>query len=245
MKTNVEKQVAAFDQVLGHCNALGEMYNPSKESLQVTALTSLLTSARESVKAVDTAKGNLILAINHRQRTFAPLPSIATRIVHSLTAADAPPELIADMKLYRDKFRSQASAGRKTKAPPDDSSKVEPIPARTSRGPLSQLDYNTKIRNFGIMIGMLKSDFVYEPNTVDITLERLTAILTGMEQAHQAVRDAELALSNARTSRDRIVYGDTGVYGTARRVKKFVSSALGTTSVEARKINGIRFSKAR
>jgi hypothetical protein len=239
MKTNVEKQVAAFDQVLGHCNAFGQMYNPSKHSIKVTAMTCLLTSARESVQAVDTAKSNVILAINERQKIFEPLPAIATRIVNSVTAADASPQLIADIKLYRDKFRSKANASRVKKAPPDDSSKVQPIPAGSSRGPLSQLDFNSKIRNFSMIIELLKGDGTFVPNETDLSIDALTTMLASLREKHKAVRDAQIVLSNARASRNIIVCGDEGILGVAKRVKKYVSSVYGATSKQFHQVNSI------
>jgi hypothetical protein len=109
MKTNATKVVAAFDQVLGHCNALGTKYNPSKESMKITALTTMLTSAQASIQAVNIAKSNLIQAVNNRHKVFDPLPAIGTRILNALIATDASPQLIADIRLYRDKFRFKRS----------------------------------------------------------------------------------------------------------------------------------------
>ena len=240
MKTNVEKNVAAFDQVLGHCNALGKMYNPSKESLKVAAMTSLLTSAQVSLKAVDTAKSNLILAINARQRVFSTLPGFGTRILNALKASDASPQLIADIRLYRDKFRAPRRSGQTVPAKPEDSSKAQPNPGDSSRGPLSQLDYDTKIRNFGTMIEMLKGESAYKPNEAELTIAGLTTMLTSLRQTHKAVADAELAISNARLVRNKLVYGDNGIYGTIKRVKTYVLSVFGATSVEFRMFNRIR-----
>lgn len=238
MKTNVEKQVAAFDQVLGHCNALGPMYNPNKETMKVTALTSLLTSAQASIQAVDTAKTNLILAINDRQKVFAPLPGTATRILNALVATDASPQLIADVRLYRDKIRG-SNASTAAKAKPEDSTTGQPNPADSSRGPLSQRDYDTKIRNFGTLILLLKSETSYEPNETDITLTALTNVLASLKEAHKAVSDAQVVLRNARSVRRSAVYGDSGIYGAGKRVKRYILSVFGANSDEFRKVNSI------
>lgn len=238
MKTNVEKQVAAFDQVLGHCNALGAMYNPSKESMKVSAMTSVLASAQASIQAVDIAKTNLIVAINARQKVFAPLPGTATRILNALVATDASAQLIADVRLYRDKIRgAQANAAAKVK--PEDSTIGQPSPADSSRGPLSQLDYDTKIRNFGTIILLLKSESSYKPNEADITMAALTNVLASLNEKHKAVRDAHIALRNARSVRRNAVYGDSGIYGAGKRVKRYILSVFGATSDEFRKFNSI------
>jgi hypothetical protein len=48
MKTHA-KQVAAFEKLLGHCNAHGARFNPSKESMKSTALANLLMEAQKSL----------------------------------------------------------------------------------------------------------------------------------------------------------------------------------------------------
>jgi hypothetical protein len=227
MKTNAQKQVAAFDQVLGHCNALGPMYNPSKESLKVTALTSVLTSAQVSIQAADTAKANLILATNARQKVFAPLPAIGTRILNGLVASDAPPQLIADIKLYRDKFRS-ARSGKVTAKPEDSTTPSQP--ASTSRRPVSYLDFESKITNFGMMIEMLKSEASYTPHESEMSIAGLTTLLATLRETNKTVRDARVALKNAILLRRNAVYSDAGIYGVAKRVKKYILFAYGATS---------------
>jgi hypothetical protein len=233
MKNNAEKVVAAFDKVLGNCNALGGMYNPSKESLKVTALTSLLTSAQESLKAVDNAKADLITAINARQKVFHPLASIGTRILNAVQVTDASPQLIADIKLYRDRFRKTVSRSSKVpKVKPEDSSKAQPISADSSRGPLSHLDFESKITNFGMMIELLKKDGNYGPNEADISIAALTAYYKMLTEHNKAVHDAKVRLNRARLVRREMVYGEKGVNKTRIAVKKYILSVFGGTHPE-------------
>jgi hypothetical protein len=232
MKTNARKQVAAFDQVLGHCNALGTKYNPSKDSIKVAALNTLLTSAQASLAAVDNAKTNLIQAVNNRQKVFAPLPSIGTRILNGLIATDASPQLIADIRLYRNKFRSLGKTRK-----PEESTK-QTAHADASRGPVSYLDYESKINNLTIMIELLKTEPSYKPNEPELSVTSLTALLTTLKNSSKVVNDAQVALRNARVARKAVVYSEAGLYGTAKRVKKYILSVFGATSEQYRIING-------
>lgn len=236
MKTNVEKQVAAFDKVLGHCNALGTMYNPSTESIKIAALISVLTSAQASIKAVDTAKSDLINAINERQKVFLPIAGIGTRVLNALQATDASPQLIADIKLYRDKFRSKSKPSSKPAA-----DTTQPTQPDASRGPLSQLDFESKIRNFGTMIGVLSKHAGYAPNEADISIEALTTQLQSMVDTNKAVRDAQVTLANARVARQIAVYGQNGISSTGKRVKKYFVTVFGATSEHAKQLNRISF----
>ena len=235
MKTNATKVVAAFDQVLGHCNALGTKYNPSKESMKITALTTMLTSAQASIQAVNIAKSNLIQAVNNRHKVFDPLPAIGTRILNALIATDASPQLIADVRLYRDKFRFKRSKPAK----PETSTTPTP-PADASRGPVSYLDFDSKIDNLDIIIGLLKTEPLYKPNEADITIAALTTLLTTLRSSHKAVRDAQIALRNAKVARNATLYSEAGIHGTAKRVKKYILSVFGATSEQFRSFSSIR-----
>jgi hypothetical protein len=233
MKTNVEKQVAAFDQVLGLCNKLGTKYNPSKDSLKVAALNSVLTSAVSSIQAVDNAKSALTKAVNARQKAFAPLPGIGTRILNVLIASDASPQVIADARLYRDKLRGTMSA----KTPkPEDSTTTTP-PADASRGPVSYLDHESKIRNFGLLVDLLRDEPLYKTNEPEFSIAALTTLLASLKERNKAVRDAMLTLQYTRHLRNIAVFSEAGVYGTAKRVKKYILYAFGATSEQYRMAN--------
>src|SRR5687767_4027669 len=106
MKTHTN-QVAAWGKLLGHCNALGATFNPSKESMKSTALTNLLTEAQKSIQAVHNAHNDLVDAINVRNRAFDKLPYLGTRIIGALEASGASPDHIADVNRIRLRFRYQ------------------------------------------------------------------------------------------------------------------------------------------
>lgn len=241
MKTNVEKQVAAFDKVIGHCNAFGATYNPSKVTMKVTALTAMLTTAQQTILAVDTAKSARIVMINARQQAFNPLPRIATRILSAVWSTDASPQLIADVKLYCDKLRAQSRGGPTSTVTPVNSSQVPTIPADPSRGPLSELDFESKIKNFNMIIQLLLSEASYKPNEVDLSIAALNAVVVTLREKHKAVMNAQIVLTNARLARKKAVYDVNGIYGTAKRVKKYILSVYGATSDQFHQIDSIHF----
>lgn len=236
MKTNSNKQVAAFDQVLGHCNALGEKYNPSMESMKVAALKSLLTSAQSSITAVDTAKVNLIRMVNARQKAFSTIAGVATRIVNMLVAADASPQLIEDVKRYRDKLVSRRA--KKTIKPEDSTNTMEP--ADTSRGPVSYLDFESRAVNFGTIISLIQAEPLYNPNEEAFSIVGLKSLLSSLRNASNAVYDAQVNLRNARLARRMALYGDTGLYGASMRVKKYILFVFGARSEQHRMFTGIK-----
>ena len=239
MKTNNNKQVAAFDQVLGHCNALGTKYNPSKDSIKVAALNTLLTSAKATLTAVDTAKFNMMEAVNARQEAFAPLAKIGTRILNVLIASDASPQRIADVKKYRDKLRS-IRASRIVK--PEDSTNPTP-PAVPSRGPMSYLDYESRIDSFANIIELIKVEPLYKPNEAEFSIASLTNVVASLRQKNKAVNDAKVALRNARLACNASVYSDAGLYGAGKRVKKYILFVFGATNKQYQMFNSIQLKR--
>ncbi|HYC85238.1 MAG TPA: hypothetical protein VEB86_08455, partial [Chryseosolibacter sp.] len=67
MKTNHVNQVAAFEQLLGFCNAHGGVFNPSKDAIKMTALGTLLTQAQESLRAVKDTQTAYVNAVIDRK----------------------------------------------------------------------------------------------------------------------------------------------------------------------------------
>jgi hypothetical protein len=234
MKTNNQKQVAAFDKVLGLCNDLGQKYNPGNDSINLAALNSLLSSAQEKVNAAHTAKMNLTEVVNARQEAFAKLPGTGTRILNVLIASDASPQRIADVKAYRDKLRS---APGKT-AKPDDSTKPAK-PADASRGPISYLDYESRLESFRSIIDLAGKEIRYRPNEPEFSICSLTTMADQLAEMTRAVNQARLAFSNAKSVRKAVLYSDTGLFGATKRVKKYVLYACGATSEEFRRVNSV------
>ena len=211
--------------------------------MNVTALNTLLSSAQESIQAVDTAQNVLILAVNARQRAFNPLPKLGTRVFNALAGTDASPEFIADVKMIRDRFRAKVSESQKETKLPEGSSNTTPTPADTSRGSISHLDMESKIRNLGNLIQLLASEPSYKPNEADLTVETLSTVIAGLREKHKAVMNARIALSNAKLARKNVVYDANGIYGIGKQVKRYILSVFGSTSDQYRQIKGIKLRK--
>ncbi|HYG04331.1 MAG TPA: hypothetical protein VD927_17910 [Chryseosolibacter sp.] len=197
MKTNFEKHVAAFDQVLGHCNALGSVYSPVKESLKLAAMTAQLSAARQTLANYATAKLGYASAINERQRVFSTLGITASRICAAMEGTDASSQLVEDVRLLKYKLRG-ATRKRKTLK-----EVANAETSNTSRGPLSQLDYDSKIRNFAAMIELLKLVPTYLPKQKELTVTALLAKLSQMMASHRAVLLTMQLLREQKRSTER------------------------------------------
>src|SRR5687767_12417679 len=110
MNTGNVKQVAAFEKLLGFCNAHGAMYNPSKASLKVAALNTLLTSAQQSLEAVKTLQTAYNNAVNTRNQTFDALPRFMTRIINILASSDATRATVDEAYFFSNRFNPKKKA---------------------------------------------------------------------------------------------------------------------------------------
>ena len=246
MKKNA-RQAEAFEQLLGHCNTQGDSYKPSDAAMNSTALKALLEESRKSIQAVHDAQRDLVNAINHRHRAFDPLPFLGTRILGAMKACKAPPDLIADVNRIRMRFRYPSSNDPAQRTGPGEqagqSGSDASIPSiDKSRGPISQLDFKSKISNLTAIVGLLEKEPKYNPVEEDLSLEGLKGKLQELIDSNRAVKDAELNLMNARNAVEKTLYGDMGIYGIATRVKNYFSAVFGFNSKASRAVRKIKFS---
>lgn len=246
MKTSHAKQVAAFEQLIGFCNAHGASYNPSKSSIRITALEAMLKQAKGSLEAVTTAKVDLMNEVNRRQRAFEGIPKLATRIVNALAASDPAPGVFDDVMVIKRKFtpkyydRPAISSGNAPMAEGNEAGTKTELPIRHST---SQLDFVTKASNFGSLIQLLKLEPSYQPNETALQIATLDKFVTTLREKNTAIMQHELVLSNIRIDRNRLLYQKDGIHGTAMSVKRYIRSVYGARSDEFRQIARLFFKK--
>lgn len=241
METGQVKQVAAFEQLLGFCNAHGPKYNPGKPSLSLTAMSGLLSSARESMEAVKTLRTAYDNAVNQRKLAFAELPKFITRIVNTLASTNATRATVDDAYFFVNRFRS---ARRKGKPVAKDDQAETPVLTTARR--TSYFDFDSKVDNFEALVNVLSAEPHYTPNETELQVSSLEALATNLRSLNSAVINAYVALNNARASRDRILYYDeVSIHPVARDVKRYIKGAFGFKSIEYQQVRGIRFTKKR
>lgn len=98
--------------------------------------------------------------------------------------------------------------------------------------------------NFASLIDFVTSIPIYTPNETELTIASLNDYLSQLQIANTNVINAEVAYSNARISRDNVLYADgTGLVDTASDVKNYVKAIFGATASEYRQVSGIKFKK--
>ena len=231
------KNVANFQDLIAYCTAYGATYNPSKIALQLTALNTILTSAQTELSSVTTAKNAFDTVTGDRQLAFEPLKSLATKVFNYLSVTDATDQTIADAKTINNKLQ-----GRRAKTISED----PPTEGGTAPNTISvsRQSYDMLTENFSALVDLVSSVPSYTPNETELTAASLTTFHGNLQTANTNVINAEVVYSNARISRNTILYAkSTGLVEIALEVKKYVKAIFGATSPQYKQISGIKFTK--
>lgn len=230
------KNVANFGDLITYCTAYGTAYNPSKTALQLASLNTLLTSAQTEITNVTTAKNTFDTATGDRQLAFENLKPLATKIYNSLSVTDATEQTLADAKTINNKLQGKRAKEITENPAPENGTP----PANTVS--VSRQSYDSLTENFSSLIDLVSSVPSYTPNEADLNVASLTTFRDNLQTANNNVITSEVAYSNARISRDNLLYSkDTGLVEIALHVKNYVKSIFGATSPQYKQISGIKF----
>ena len=238
-ETGHAKNVANFEDLMSFCNGYGGSYNPSKAIVQIGNLTTLHGNAQNSITGVTSAKTAFANATNTRQTGFDPLKKLCTRIVNALDATDASDKMVKDAKTINNKIQ-----GKRAEAKP----KVSPAPgseaAEDKTISVSQQSYDALVDNFGKLIDLVGTEPTYTPNETELQISTLQTNLGNLKATNTAVINAYTNYSNARITRDSILYGQTsGLVDVALEVKKYVKSVFGATSPQYKQVSKLEFKR--
>ena len=232
------KNVANFADLIAYCTAYGTTYNPSKTVLQLASLNTLYTSAQTELANVTTAKNAFDTVTGDRQIAFEPLKPLATKIYNALSVTDATDQSLADAKTINNKLQGRR-AGTKEASNPDNGQ-----PETNNQVSVSRQSYDSLTENFSVLIDLVSSIPSYTPNEAELSIASLTTFHGNLQTANTNVINAEVAYSNARISRDHLLYSkDTGLVDIAMDVKNYVKSIFGATSPQYKQVSRIKFTK--
>jgi hypothetical protein len=225
--------IAHFDLLIQSCTQLGADYNPTKSTLQLTALASLYADAHSILQAVIDEKVNLSKAINHRIDLFSPLQTIATRVQNALAVTEALPETLSNAATISRKIHGT----RKTKIAKPEDPNTDP-----KHHSVSQQSFDSLVESFYALIMIAKAENTYTPNEAELQITNLKTYYDDLLKSNQDAAKAYTKMDNKRIERNKILYTPyTGLLDTALDVKKYFKSIFGANSSQYRQVNGIKF----
>jgi len=233
-ETGHAKNVAYFHDLIAFCIGYGGTYNPTRPDLSVGDLQTLETSAINALADVLSKKTTFNNTVNDRMIVFADLRSLCTRLMNALQATAASNELIKDAKTYNKKIQGVRAGKLETPTDPN-----APVPVHIST---SQQSYDQLIQHFAGIIEVLHSEPTYAPNETELQIPTLMTKKTELIAKNDAVSTAHTDVSNARITRDNILYHAlTGLVPIAGDVKMYIKSVFGNASAQYNQVKGIPF----
>jgi hypothetical protein len=238
--TGHPKNVANFEALINFCTGYGVTYNPSKASIKIAALNTLLASAQVSLAAYKTAETAFNNATNAREIIFKPLKPLCTRVVSALAATDAARQTVDDANTANFKIQGRRASGK----PEAKQAKEGEAGEEPNRNSVSQQSFDNQVEHFTKLIQTLTAEPLYKPNEVDLQVASLNTLLTSMKDKNKAAGTSITNESNARIARNKILYAETtGIHAVSLAVKKYVKSVFGASSPQFRQVSGIKIIK--
>lgn len=237
MKNSKVNQVENFEKLIVFCNTHGAVYKPSKGSLQMTALHSLLTQAQQMMKAVKAARTQYENSLNARKGKFSVLPRLASRIVEALRASGASSETMLQARVIRNMLTGAKK--RKHLKP------YAPAPTEGTEAPrpytLSQMDMASRIDNFERLVMWVAAYPDYQPAEDDLSVASLQNLVHELRTLNRAVINTYMDKKNLNRSLNKLLFQSNGVYEVATLVKGYMRSIFGKRTKEDKEISLLTF----
>jgi hypothetical protein len=213
-------------------------YNPANEPLKVPALEALYTGALVTLEDVPAKLASNKSAINARKAAFDAALKKGRQIRNVMKASGASDATLANLDTPLSKLLGE----RRSPKIKDDPNTPENEAANQHSA--SQTSFDNRVGSFNTILAIVGTVTVYNPNEADLKLTALQAFADDLAAKNNAVNTTFVPLSQARATRDQILYqNDNSVVNTAVMVKAYVKGALGSDSHLYQQIKGLRFVK--
>ncbi len=234
----IGSNLTSLGKLIAKYTEMGTNYNPSKESIQLDALTTLLEDATAAHKDVGDARLAYQLIAAERAASYLPLDKLVTRCLNTFLTTDALDTVKDNAKTLAKKIRGIA-----TNKPPKKTSESDQAAADKSYSTIQQ-SYGMIAENFGLFIEMLRSEPTYLPNKDDIKPAALDTLLATLIAKNASVEPPYVRWKTALSNRDTIFFAEkTGLVDRALDSKKYVLGEFGSNSPEYNAVKSIKFTR--
>lgn len=238
-ETGHAKNVANFGTLITVVKGFKTAYNPSKQSITLSALNTLKTKADGAMTQVNIATGANNIAIAAREGAFNPLSKLTTRVLNSLQSTDAPQPVVSSAEALVRKLQGRRATPKKTA---EELATLEAEGTVVKEVSSSQMSFDNRVENFDRLIQLLVPIQEYAPNEVELKIVTLTSHHQLLQTTNAAAVDTTTNLDNARIARNEVLYTpNTGLVPVAKSVKLYVKSLFGATSAQYKQVLAIKF----
>lgn len=235
------KNVTNFNSLISAVLTIGQAYNPSKDSIKLPALQSLLTAANKSLIDLNSAQSANSTAIDQRELAFKPMGSLFTKVNNALKASGSSVQADDTAKTIFRKLQGRRASAKLTD---EEKTTLEAEGKEVNQISASQMGYDERVDNFEKLISLLQSIPEYNPNEEDLKIETLQALLADLKVKNSEVMKTYFVLESARGVRNDLLYKPlTGVVDLSADVKSYIKSVFGASSTQYKLVSGLRFAK--
>ncbi len=233
------KNVAGLDHLVSFTIGYGIAYNPTKKSIKIESLQSIAANAKNAINVVNTAFPAYSNAVAAREVAFLPLSKLATRVKNAIIATDTSDQVDDHARTYIRKIQGKRATPKKTE---EEKKILESEGKEVRESSSSQMSFDGRLASFDQLIKLLSTIELYAPNEADLKVESLTALYNDLTEKNTAVLTSRTPLSNARISRNEILYKpNTGLVDTASDAKAYIKSLFGASSPQYKQVSNIPF----
>lgn len=235
------KNVTNFDSLISAVITIGSAYNPSKDSIKLPALQTLLLAANESLIALKSAESANSTAIDVRELAFKPTGSLFTKISNALKASGSSIQAVETAKTI---FRKLQGKRASVKLTDEEKKTLEAEGKEVKQISASQMGYDERVNNFEKLIALLHTIPEYSPNEEELKIETLQALLSDLKAKNSEVIKTYLVLETSRGVRNDVLYKPiSGLIDISSDVKSYIKSVFGVTSTQYKLVSKLRFAK--
>ena len=237
-ETGHARNIEHLNTMIAFVTGYGAAYAPSNAAITLAALTAKLTASNTALDGVTTAVAPYNAATNARENEFVGIRKLVIRVVNSFAASGAAKNTVEDAKSFKRKI--DGARAKVPKAKPAVPGAPTPVPPTTIS--VAQTSYTQIVEHLDNLIELCSGEPLYNPNETPLKVVQLTAKSTALKAANDGVATAFAPLSNARITRNDVLYAaDTGLVDLAGLVKKYVKSLYGGDSPQYKQISGLEF----
>ena len=238
-ETGHAKNVTNLESLITSIIALGTTYNPSRDSIKLAALQTLLDQSKESLNAVNIAQAAYSNAVAARKVAFEPFSKLITRVMNSLKASGVSTQVVQSARTIVRKLQGRRASAKITD---EEKKALEAEGKEVNQISASQMSFDNRIENFDRLIMLLSSIPLYNPNEEELKVETLKALHNQLKEKNTEVILPIVQLSNSRIARNKILYSEnTGLVDVALDSKTYIKSIFGATSPQYKQISKLRF----
>ena len=224
------KNIANALLIIEYILELGPIYNPTNSKLFLTNLQSLHQLAANQQQQVNALLAPYTLAVDNRESLFSMLNKKVTKLHNVLKTTEGINKLqLEDFMTVARRIKGK----RLSKINPDEG---------TTHHSTSHLSFAQRTNNFDILISFLINTPNYNPNEIEYQIDSLLQYKSQMLQATELVNTTYIALNNARSLKNDIMYrSQNNLVETFNKAKAYLLTIIDTESVQHKAISNIVF----